>query len=99
MSVSNRQPDIVGISFTKRNIAIDPEVMIPSDSRRPALTEAYDRKIKSYKPQTAALQSYIDSGWDVCVLPYEWRSTATYAITTTWMSIFRGKPCYVCVRL
>jgi hypothetical protein len=69
MSLSNWQPDIVGISFAKRKIAIGLEVTIPSDSCPPVLTEAYDRKIKSYRPLTAALQGYIDSGWDVCVLP------------------------------
>jgi hypothetical protein len=70
MSLCNWQPDIVGISFAKRKIAIGPEVTIPSDSRPQALTEAYDRKIKCYGPLTAALQGYVDSGWDVCVLPW-----------------------------
>jgi hypothetical protein len=45
MSLSNWQPDIVGISFC-------PEVTIPSDSRPQALTEAFDRKIKCYWPLT-----------------------------------------------
>ena len=70
MSLCNWQPDIVGISFAKRKIAIGPEVTIPSDSRLQALTEAYDRKIKCYWPLTVALQGYVDSGWDVCVLPW-----------------------------
>jgi hypothetical protein len=52
MSLCNWQPDIVGISFAKRKIAVDPEVMIPSDSRPQALTEAYDRKLKCYGPLT-----------------------------------------------
>jgi hypothetical protein len=64
MSLSNWQLDIVGISFAKRKIAIGPEVTFPSDSRPQAITEAYDRKIKCYRPLTAALQGYIDSGWD-----------------------------------
>jgi hypothetical protein len=37
MSLSNWQPDIVGISLC-------PEVTIPSDSRPQTLTEAFDRK-------------------------------------------------------
>jgi hypothetical protein len=53
-------------------VAIGPEVTIPSDSRPQAFTEAYDRKIKCYGPLrlTAALQGYVDSGWDVYVLPW-----------------------------
>jgi hypothetical protein len=47
-----------------------PEVTIPSDSSPQSRTAPYDRKLKSYRPLTAALQSYIDSGWDVCVLPW-----------------------------
>ena len=39
MSLCNWQPDIVGISFAKRKIAIGPEVTIPSDSRPQAPTE------------------------------------------------------------
>jgi hypothetical protein len=70
MSFSIWQPDIVGIFFAKRKIAIGPEVTIPSDSSPQALIEAYDRKIKCYWPLTAALQGYVDSGWDVCVLPW-----------------------------
>ena len=70
MSLSNWQPDIIGISFAKRKIAIGPEVTIPSDSSPQSLTAAYERKLQSYRPLTAALQSYIDSGWDVRVLPW-----------------------------
>jgi hypothetical protein len=70
MSLCNWQPNIVGISFAKRKIAIGTEVTIPSDSRQQALTEAYDRKIKCYGPLTAALQGYVDSEWDVCVFPW-----------------------------
>jgi hypothetical protein len=44
MSFSSWQPDIVGISFAKKKIAVGPEVKIPSDSCPQALTEAYDRK-------------------------------------------------------
>jgi hypothetical protein len=60
MSLSNWQPDIVGISFAKRKIAIGPEVTIPSDSSPQALTEAYDRKIECYWPLIAAFQGYVD---------------------------------------
>ena len=70
MSLGNWQPDIIGISFARRKIAIGPEVTIPSDSRPQSLTAAYDRKLQSYRPLTAALQGYINSGWDVCVLPW-----------------------------
>jgi len=68
--ISKWQPDIIGISFAKRKIAIGPEVTIPSDSRPQALIEAHDRKIKSYMPLVAALQDYVDSGWTVCVIPW-----------------------------
>jgi hypothetical protein len=68
MSLSNWQPDIVSISFVEIKVAIGPEVTIPSDFGPQALVEAYDRKIKCYRPLTAALQGYVDSGWDVCVL-------------------------------
>jgi hypothetical protein len=40
ISLSNWQPDIVGISFAKRKDAIGPAATIPSDSSPQALTEA-----------------------------------------------------------
>jgi hypothetical protein len=64
VSLSNLQPDIVGISFAKRKIAIGPEVTIPSDSRPQALMEAYDKKIKCYRPLTAVPQGPDTSAQD-----------------------------------
>jgi len=69
MSLGNWQPDIVGISFVKKKIAIGPEVTIPSDSRPTALLEAHNRKLQSYSPLLVALQQYIDSGCAVSILP------------------------------
>jgi hypothetical protein len=54
----------------ENQVAIGPEVTILFDSRPQALTEAYDRKFKCCRPLTTALQGYIDSGLDVCVLSW-----------------------------
>jgi hypothetical protein len=98
MSVSNWQPDIVGISFAKRKTVLGLEVTIPSDSRPQALMEAYVRKIKCYRPLTAALQGFIDSGWDVCVLPWGFgpRGMARHnqliqALESRFLEIFKQK--------
>jgi hypothetical protein len=71
MSLSNWQPDIVGISFAKRKLAIGPEVTIPSDSSPQALTEAYDMKIKCSKDMSTQDGMYVFSpGW----LAATWRA-------------------------
>ena len=70
MSLGRWQPDIVCISFAKKKIAIGPEVSLPSDSRMAALQEAHSRKTQSYGPLITALQTYVDSGWKVEILPW-----------------------------
>ena len=70
MTNDSFKPDIVGISFVKKKIAIGPEITIPSDSRPTALLEAHNRKLQSYGPLLVALQQYIDSGWAVSILPW-----------------------------
>ena len=61
MSLGRWQPDLVCISFTKKKIAIGPEleVSLPSDSRMAALHVAHSRKTWSYGPLITALQAYV----------------------------------------
>ena len=69
-SLGRWQPDIFGVSFAKKKIAIGPEVTLPSDTRLTALTDAFDRKHQTYTPLITALQDYVDSGWTVRILPW-----------------------------
>ena len=71
MDLGRWQPDIIGISFARRKIAIAPKLSLPSDSWPEALHEVHSWKCQSYHPLITALQSYINSGWTVYqILPW-----------------------------
>ena len=66
---SRWQPDFMAVSPQNKKIGII-DLCRPSDGYSQQLTEAYERKIRTYGPLQAALGLYSNTGWQVEILPW-----------------------------
>jgi len=66
---SRWQPDFMAVSQQNKKIGII-DLCRPSDRYSQQLTEAYERKIRTYGPLQAALGLYSNTGWQVEILPW-----------------------------
>ena len=69
IDIGRLQPDLVLVSQSRRKIAIV-EVSRPMDGSSEQLAAAHERKMRTYAPLLQALQTYLDEGWQVEILPW-----------------------------
>mgnify|MGYP006978522195 FL=1 len=67
--VGNLQPDLVLVSPSLKRIGLL-DLCRPFDSNAEMLSAARQRKLRTYGPLLEALRSYLESGWQVLILPW-----------------------------
>jgi hypothetical protein len=67
--VGNLQPDLVLVSRSLKKIGLL-DLCRPFDSLSELLAAARQRKLRTYRPLLEALRSYLESGWQVLILPW-----------------------------
>ena len=67
--VGNLQPDLVLVSPSLKRIGLL-DLCRPFDSHAELLSAARQRKLRTYGPLLEALRSYLESGWQVLILPW-----------------------------
>jgi hypothetical protein len=67
--VGNLQPDLVLVSPSLKRIGLL-DLCRPFDSKAEMLSAARQRKLRTYGPLLEALRSYLESGWQVLILPW-----------------------------
>jgi hypothetical protein len=67
--VGNLQPDLVLVSRSLKRIGLL-DLCRPFDSHSELLLAARQRKLRTYGPLLEALRSYLESGWQVLILPW-----------------------------
>jgi hypothetical protein len=65
----NLQPDLVLVSPSLKRIGLL-DLCRPFGSHSELLSAARQRKLRTYGPLLAALRSYLESGWQVLILPW-----------------------------
>ena len=67
--VGNLQPDLVLVSQSLKRIGLL-DLCRPFDTHSEMLAAACQRKLRTYGPLLEALRSYLESGWQVLILPW-----------------------------